>query len=42
MDLHLAMVEAWLTRETVPNGLQPERPWPDAVRRLRRELEARE
>jgi pimeloyl-ACP methyl ester carboxylesterase len=42
MDLHLAMVEGWLTREAVPAGLLAERPWPGAIRRLQRELEASE
>ena len=41
MDLHLEMVEAWLTREEIPPGLAAERPWPGAVRRLLREIEAR-
>jgi pimeloyl-ACP methyl ester carboxylesterase len=41
MDLHLAMVEAWLVREAVPSELLAERPWPAAIRRLRNELETR-
>lgn len=40
LDLHVDMVEAWLTTGSVPTGLSPERPWPGAEARLRRELQA--
>lgn len=40
-DLHLEMVEAWLTSGQLPSGLLVERPWPGAVARLRRDLDAR-
>jgi pimeloyl-ACP methyl ester carboxylesterase len=40
LDLHLEMIEAWITRGEVASGLIAERPWPRAVRRLRQELEA--
>jgi pimeloyl-ACP methyl ester carboxylesterase len=36
-DLHVAMVEAWLTGQALPAELPRERPWPDAVERMRRE-----
>jgi pimeloyl-ACP methyl ester carboxylesterase len=42
LDLHLEMVDAWLTRGELPSGLLVESPRPDAVRRLRRELEVGE
>ena len=38
-DLHVRMVEAWLTGQALPSELQPEPPAPAAVERLRRELE---
>ena len=38
MDLHLDMVEAWLTTEESPDGLLAEEPSPDAVSALMREL----
>ena len=37
-DLHVRMVEAWLTGTDLPTGLQPERPSPEAERRLLCEL----
>lgn len=39
LDLHLEMVEAWITQRELPSGLVVESPWPRAVRRLRREVE---
>jgi len=36
-DLHVAMVEAWLTGRELPAELAPERPWPEALDRMRRE-----
>ncbi len=38
MELHVRMVEAWLTRGELPPGLVPEPPAPAAVERLLREL----
>jgi pimeloyl-ACP methyl ester carboxylesterase len=38
-DLHVRMVEAWLTGQELPAELPPERAWPGAVERIRRELE---
>jgi pimeloyl-ACP methyl ester carboxylesterase len=40
LDLHVDMVEAWLTTGSVATGLSPEGPSPGAVARLRRELES--
>ena len=37
-DLHVRMVEAWLTGAELPPGLRPEAPDPATVCRLRREL----
>lgn len=38
LDLHVRMVEAWLTGRELPSELPPERPSPAAVDRLMREL----
>jgi pimeloyl-ACP methyl ester carboxylesterase len=38
-DLHVRMVEAWLTGGELPAELTPERAWPEALERMRRELE---
>jgi hypothetical protein len=38
MELHLDMVEAWLTAEQSPEALVAEGPSPAAVRALLREL----
>lgn len=40
LDLHLSMVEAWITQGELPSDLVAELPWPRAARRLRRQLEA--
>jgi pimeloyl-ACP methyl ester carboxylesterase len=37
-DLHVRMVEGWLTDTELPPELGVERDWPDAVQRMRREL----
>jgi len=37
-DLHVRMVEAWLTGGELPAELTPERAWPEALERMRREL----
>jgi pimeloyl-ACP methyl ester carboxylesterase len=37
-DLHVDMVEAWLTGQPLPSDLVPEPSWPAAEERLRREL----
>jgi pimeloyl-ACP methyl ester carboxylesterase len=37
-DLHVRMVEAWLTGQELPAELPVERAWPGAVERMRREL----
>jgi pimeloyl-ACP methyl ester carboxylesterase len=37
-ELHIRMVEAWLTGQELPSQLKPERPSPAAVERLLREL----
>jgi pimeloyl-ACP methyl ester carboxylesterase len=42
LDLHLEMVEAWVTQRELPSGLMAERPWARAVTRLRREVDARD
>lgn len=39
LDLHVEMVDAWLTTRELPSGLVVEQPRPEAVRRLLRELE---
>ncbi len=39
LDLHVEMIEAWLTSSALPTGLSAEAPWPSAVARLRRELQ---
>jgi pimeloyl-ACP methyl ester carboxylesterase len=41
LDLHLDMVEAWLTTGSAAPGLEAEGPSPRAVARLRRELDRR-
>ena len=38
-ELHVRMVEAWLTGQELPAELAAERAWPEAVERMRRELE---
>jgi pimeloyl-ACP methyl ester carboxylesterase len=38
-ELHVRMVEAWLTGGELPAELEPERAWPSALERMRRELE---
>jgi pimeloyl-ACP methyl ester carboxylesterase len=38
-ELHVRMVEAWLTGQELPAELPAERVWPGAVERMRRELE---
>lgn len=38
-DLHVRMVEAWLTGQELPSELAPEPAWPDALARMRRELD---
>jgi pimeloyl-ACP methyl ester carboxylesterase len=38
-DLHVRMVEAWLTGRELPTELAPERAWPEALERMRRELD---
>jgi pimeloyl-ACP methyl ester carboxylesterase len=38
-DLHVRMVEAWLTGQELPAELLPEREWPGALERMRRELD---
>jgi hypothetical protein len=40
IDLHVRMVEAWLTGSELPTQLQVERAWPDALERMCRELAA--
>jgi pimeloyl-ACP methyl ester carboxylesterase len=42
MELHVRMVEAWLTGWELPTELMPETPSPTAVRRLLRELDHEE
>jgi hypothetical protein len=37
-DLHVRMVEAWLTEQELPAELPPEPAWPEALERMRREL----
>ena len=37
-DLHVRMVEAWLTGQELPADLPAERAWPGAAERMRREL----
>ena len=37
-DLHVRMVEAWLTGQELPSELAPEPAWPEAVERMQREL----
>jgi pimeloyl-ACP methyl ester carboxylesterase len=37
-ELHVRMVEAWLTGHELPSELSPEPPSPEAVQRLRRDL----
>ncbi len=37
-ELHVRMVEAWVTGQELPAELVPERAWPGAVERMRREL----
>jgi pimeloyl-ACP methyl ester carboxylesterase len=37
-DLHVAMVEAWLTGRDLPAELGHERDWPGALERMRREM----
>ena len=39
-DLHVRMVEAWLTGQDLPSELGHEPPAPAALARMRRELEA--
>lgn len=38
-DLHVRMVEAWLTGRELPAELAPERAWPAALEHMRRDLE---
>ena len=38
-ELHVRMVEAWLTGQDLPAELAAEKAWPGAVERMRRELE---
>jgi pimeloyl-ACP methyl ester carboxylesterase len=38
-ELHVRMVDAWLTGRELPAELQPEAAWPAALERMRRELE---
>ncbi len=38
-ELHVRMVEAWLTGQELPAELAAEKTWPGAVERMRRELE---
>jgi pimeloyl-ACP methyl ester carboxylesterase len=39
IELHIPMVDAWLTGQELPAELVAERAWPGAVERMRRELE---